>query len=157
MIDIPGFEESYSISWDGYKVFNKKRKSYKKISINDDGYLFVTLWKGGKRKNIKIHRIIAEIFKPNPNLLKTVNHKNGNKTDNRLINLEWCTNEDNLKHAHITGLMHQKGERNSSAKLNWDQVKEIRASKLNSVQLSKIYPVSESTIRHIRQNRIWKS
>ena len=62
------------------------------------GYLFVPLMKNHKRHLYKIHRLVAEAFIPNPENKPQVNHKNGVKTDNRVENLEWCTNSENLFH-----------------------------------------------------------
>ncbi len=55
------------------------------------------------REDVYVHRIIAQMFIPNPNNLETVNHKNCKRDDNRVENLEWMTLEDNLKHAMEVG------------------------------------------------------
>lgn len=62
-------------------------------------YLFVCLRKDGSNKNHLIHRLVAESFIPNPNNYPIVNHKDGDKTNNHVSNLEWCTQSYNLKHA----------------------------------------------------------
>lgn len=71
---------------------------------NWDGYLRIQLWDQGKCKFVGIHRLIAEAFVPNPDNKPFVNHKNGNKQDNRAENLEWCTQHENIVHAWKTGL-----------------------------------------------------
>ncbi len=69
-------------------------------------YLKVTLYNDkGQRKQISVHRIVAEIFCPNPKNKTCVNHINGDKHDNRAANLEWCTHAENSRHAVHTGLI----------------------------------------------------
>lgn len=68
------------------------------------GYFKVTLQTDNHRKDLPIHRLVAEAFIPNPNNLNTVNHKDGNKANNTVENLEWLSYSDNTKHAHQTDL-----------------------------------------------------
>ena len=72
------------------------------LSIN--GYLRVTLYDNGKTKIMRVHQLVAQAFIPNPNDLVEVNHKDGNKLNNRVDNLEWCTHFDNAQHAIRNGL-----------------------------------------------------
>lgn len=97
------------IQYDGYEISNLGRvKSYKYDKINGKimkpskstkGYLQLDLRLGGrkyyKRIHLAIHRLVAEAFIPNPNNLPQVNHKDENKENNCVDNLEWCTNEYN--------------------------------------------------------------
>jgi len=69
-------------------------------SIHSTGYECVCLSKNGVGKNLRFHRIVAKAFLPNPENKPEVNHKNGNRTDNNLNNLEWCTSSYNQKHAY---------------------------------------------------------
>lgn len=75
-----------------------------KWTVNHDGYLVVDLRNNGKRKGGFSHRMVANAFIPNPDNLPEINHKNGIKTDNRIENLEWCTNLENIQHASVNGL-----------------------------------------------------
>lgn len=70
--------------------------------MNRDGYLFVRLSNKGKQKNYLIHRLVAIAFLPNPDNLPQINHINEVKTDNRLINIEWCSAEYNVNYGTRT-------------------------------------------------------
>lgn len=79
------------------------------LKLNDvgikcsDGYMKgVTLSKHGHNKRFLVHRLVAEAFIPNPNNLQEVNHKNRDKSDNTINNLEWVSPEENKAHAHIS-------------------------------------------------------
>ena len=74
-------------------------------SISIYGYKVVLLYNHGKRRSHFVHRLVAFAFIPNPNNLPQVNHINGVKTDNAVTNLEWCNNQQNMKHAHKIGLI----------------------------------------------------
>ena len=103
MIVIP-FAEKYSINADGTQVINNKRQRALKIQCNN-GYQMVNIeLNNGKRKWQYIHRIIAQMFIPNPDHKPEVNHKDGNKANNTISNLEWSTKSENHLHAHRTGL-----------------------------------------------------
>lgn len=93
--------------------------------LNDNGYYYVTLNLDGVRKNYRIHRLVAQLFIPNPNNLPQVNHKDGNKKNNRADNLEWCNNSYNQNHAIALGLI-PTGTRHKASKLSRNDVDYIR-------------------------------
>ena len=72
------------------------------------GYLGVRLYQNTTGKTFKIHRLVANAFIPNPNNLLQVNHIDGNKSNNSADNLEWCTNEENMKHSYKIGLRNKE-------------------------------------------------
>lgn len=77
-------------------VYNTVRGTYKKPQHYKSGYLFVSLFQDGKNKIFLLHRLIAEAFIPNPDGKPCIDHINGDKTDNRVENLRWCTHEENM-------------------------------------------------------------
>ena len=78
---------------------------YLKQRYDKDGYKRVTLTLDGRRQVVvRIHRVVAELFIPNPFDLPCVNHKDGNKENNHVSNLEWCTHKYNTNHAWANGL-----------------------------------------------------
>lgn len=95
-IPIPEYK-NYSIDETGNLINNKFGRPLKSY-INDDGYLCVQLWKNNKGKNFLVHQLVGQLFVPNPNNFKIVNHKDGNRMNPHYLNLEWSTNEANIKH-----------------------------------------------------------
>lgn len=80
------------------------RGRLKKVSF-DGNYLNVTLSKDGKTRTFRVHRLVAAAFIPNPDACKCVNHIDGNKRNNVVSNLEWCTHRQNTQHAINHGLI----------------------------------------------------
>lgn len=102
---INGFEGRYFVNEDGdiFSLLDNKgrvrRNPFKKKQMKDSrGYCFVSLSKKGKKKKLSVHRIVAEAFIPNPNRLPQINHKDENKANNHVDNLEWCTAEYNANY-----------------------------------------------------------
>lgn len=99
--DIEGYH-NYQVSNLGrVKSLNYNKTGKEKIlknSKNKDGYLFARLYKEGKVKTFKVHRLVAQVFIPNPDNLPQVNHKDENKTNNCVENLEWCTAQYNTNY-----------------------------------------------------------
>jgi hypothetical protein len=66
------------------------------------GYLNMSLYKGGKEVRAFVHRLVAEAFIPNPESKPCINHKDGNRSNNAVENLEWCTQSENIRHSFDT-------------------------------------------------------
>ena len=131
-----------------------------KLRLNPhNGYLNTSLYKDGKMLMCTIHRLVAETFIPNPENKRTVNHKNGDKTDNRVDNLEWVTHSENNKHAYDNGLkVPTKGEQHGRAKLTEAKVREIRDRYDNGCpqyKLAEEYGVSQRHISMIIRGERW--
>lgn len=97
---------NYEISTEG----RVKKKATGKILVSTDdsrGYPAVTLIDDDKQRTKNVHRMVAETFIPNPDNKRTVNHKDGNKRNNHISNLEWNTLSENVTHAYRTGLKHR--------------------------------------------------
>ncbi len=121
---IPGHEIQYLVCDRGF-IFSFVKNGYLDPSPNQYGYYAVTLWKNGVSHQIKVHQIVAAAFiGPCPDGME-VNHKDGNKLNNSVSNLEYVTKQENTQHAVETGLMHW-GERSPHSKLTNQQAKEIR-------------------------------
>lgn len=91
---------NYTISEDG-EIRNSKGKIIKG-EISNTGYRRVSLSNNDvKHKKMSVHRLVAETYIPNPHNYPEVNHKNENKLDNRVSNLEWCSTLDNLNHSRV--------------------------------------------------------
>ena len=93
----------YEIYDDG-RVYSKTRKKFMTFKVMKDGYVRMELFKDHKPKIFNVHRMVAEIFIPNPENKPFVNHIDGNKRNNCVSNLEWCTQKENIAHAFRTGL-----------------------------------------------------
>lgn len=86
---IAGFE-NYSVNENG-EIKNTKSGELKKPSVSGGGYLMVCLYKDSRYRRDYVHRIVAEAFLENPNGYSEINHKDENKSNNKVSNLEWCT------------------------------------------------------------------
>lgn len=108
---IKGFEEYYAVDMFGcvYGISeennNGRRIVKRKATLHKTGYEYITLKAKGQVKNARIHRLVAEAFIPNPHDYPDVNHIDGNKANNCVWNLEWCSKSHNTNHAIANGLM----------------------------------------------------
>ena len=128
--DVKDYEGLYRVNTQGeiYSFLsNKILKPFWRGSRSDNKYLVVDLHKNKTGKTISVHRIVAEAFIPNPDNLPCVNHKDGNKFNNCVDNLEWCTYSENNYHACRTGLKNiPRGIKNKCSKLTYDDVVAIK-------------------------------
>ena len=161
MKDVCGYEGLYKVDENG-NVFSVRNNKLLKRMMFPSGYEYVHLCNGkGKTKLFRVHRLVAETFIPNPNNLPEVNHKDGDKLNNNVKNLEWCTNLENMRHSVETGLRNVKGENNPSAKLTVKDVINIRkeyipkSKEFGTVALARKYGVTNVMIGKIIRNECW--
>lgn len=101
--DVNGYSGIYEVSNTGRvaRICNGTRK-IRKPCKDRAGYLNLCLSKNGKEKTFRVHRLVADAFIPNPNGLKEINHKDEDKTNNNVCNLEWCTRAYNVRYGTRT-------------------------------------------------------
>lgn len=169
---IIGYEGLYSISEKG-DVKSESRKINNGVGFrfsneflmkhydNGHGYNRVCLSNGKSRKFHLVHKLLAIHFIPNPNNYPIINHKDGNKKNNDLSNLEWCDYSHNNQHGYDTGLIKAlQGEKHKNAKLSEKEVLEIiellYKNDLKQSEIAEIYKVSSQTINSINKQTTWK-
>jgi len=157
---IPNFNGLYEISNKG-RIKSLSRGCILKGGKSSKGYYGVQLFKKKKAYSFLVHRLVAFTFLP-PSLFGSyVHHKDGNKGNNSVANLEWVTASDNNKAAYKMGLkppIDVSGEKNGRAKLTWPQVAEIRllAKTKSQRELARLYGVARTTIQWIIQGKHWR-
>lgn len=171
--DVVGYEDSYEISnlgncrskdrkifMDCYGGYEREFKGQVlKTNKLRNGYLRFTLMDKGVTKRFSVHRLVALNFIPNPENKPQVNHIDGNKENNHVDNLEWCTSSENHKHAHRIGLESQKGSKNNGSKLTEEDVEKIKVMLLHEIHvptIAKMFNVSRGTIYPIKKGKQWK-
>ena len=162
-LEIYGVNKEYLISDDG-KIFDVKENKYRKFTETKDGYYKVSFYVFGKYKRFLIHRLVLMTYNPVDNMDNLqVNHIDGNKKNNRIDNLEWCTLKENMKHAWNTGLCKNStpnGINSHHHILTEEEVKTIKhllSKNLSYQKISGIFNVSKSTIYQISNGITWSN
>ena len=151
-IPIKGYEDRYLVSNTGKVRSTKELKSF-----NNNNYLIVSLSKNGKAKKFLLHNLVISSFLGEREHNKIeINHKNSNKLDNSLQNLEYVTSKQNKEHCKDRM---PRGEKQGLSKLKELDVLRIRSlynNKINNVyELASRFNVSSTTIRSIINNKTW--
>lgn len=160
-LDIPDWNK-YKISQNG-EVFSKKRNKLLSVYFAENKYPRVSLCNGKQEKTFCVHRLVALAYIPNPDNKRAVNHKDGNKHNNNVSNLEWVTWSENQKHAVLNGLAIVPnlgyGENHPASKLNNVDVAMIKVlldNGFNTEQIAKRFNVHQTHISAIKLNKTWK-
>lgn len=181
--DIPGYEGIYQASNLGRAkglartietrpgVFAKSKQ---KILVpyngkSGDFYTTYNFSKNGKATKTLMHRIVASLFVPNPENYPCINHKDGDKTNCKATNLEWCTHSQNTRHAYKNGLMGfmlNAGEKNGRSKLTTEEVMTMREIYDNFMgefspsdlhdDLAEVFEVHRTSVIRIVKRTHWK-
>ena len=174
--DIKGYEGMYQVSNLGnikslerYKRNHSKLQKIEekllKLHINKtNGYVYVVLTKDTIEKNIRVHKLVAQAFIENSNNKPQINHIDGNKQNNRVDNLEWCTQSENELHAYRTGLANNDKRKIKIRQYSMDGklLKTFNslseASKLTGVNIQKISLCinNKYKYRNKKEKYIWK-
>jgi len=143
------FVEDYYVDKEG-NVYSKRKflKMTKLKTFSWMGYQKVKI----ENKTLSVHRIIAKVFLNNPKNKETINHKNGDKSDNRVVNLEWATRSENTKHAYKNGLkVGYKGNKKSRAgitKIIANEWMGLNALGMSLTKIGKMFGFSHHTIKN---------
>lgn len=165
---VEGFDGRYLVSNTG-EVYSLNETGIKQLSpgVNRSGYHVVCLFVNGKASMKNVHRLVASAWIPNkyPHIKKIINHIDGNKLNNVVANLEWCTHKHNTAHALKTGLQ-PKGEQIVGAKLSEEKVKFIyeqkkqkfdnRKDRLTQKELAEMFGVTPRIISMVQNRQVWK-
>lgn len=154
-IPISGFEDKYLINkradiWSVYA--DKVIKSF----VQSSGYASVALCVKGKKTKKLVHRLVAEAFLSNPESKPCVHHKDGNRLNNHVENLEWCTYKENNHESIKAGRWKQFGEKHPHTTISKKDVVNIRTSEMSQKKLAQKYGVSQGTISNIKRKITWK-
>lgn len=172
MKQILGYEGLYSVTGTGEvwshanKRGQKGRKGkFLKAWLVGAGYKSVMLYKEDISKKFLVHRLVAVRYIPNPKNLPEVNHKDSNKLNNTIANLEWVSSKENKHHAISLGLYKNTGKNTPSgdnspiAKLSYAKASKIRKiyqkGRLTQKKIGIMFGVSDATIGLVVGNKIW--
>ena len=155
---IANFE--YEVDKEGrvYRIGTVKEKYQ---SVNRDGYKVVRLYKNNKSTAKTVHRLVALAFLPNPENKPCVNHIDGDKTNNKLENLEWVTYSENTIHSFNNGLqIPLKGEDCPTSKYTNEQVHEVcklMEQGLRNIEITEKLGFPKTLLKNIRNGSSWES
>lgn len=163
---VRGFKGLYSATKDG-RIWSHPKKvgdkghhngKFLKLWPQNAGYLMAYFYKNKTPYKFLVHRLVAIAYIPNPKRLREVNHKDANRLNNNVENLEWCTSKENKRHAWKRGLYTHKGEQHWKTALHPQDIRKIRIMKKNTLlsSITKIYKITPTAVSHICRRITWK-
>lgn len=144
------------------QIYSETTKKFLSTNLDKNGYVKVRLVCEDGRHTFSVHRLVLESYSPRDDMNNLqVNHKDGDKQNNDLSNLEWVTCQENIRHACENNLRHnQQGALNNATILTEDSVKQIINLLLTTTQtqkeIGKQFNVSEDVVGAIKNKRNWK-
>ncbi len=157
--EVTGYEGCYKISNLG-RVLSIKRHGTRggiiSLVMDKDGYFLAHLSLNGVASKWRVHEIVANEFigePASPSL--QVNHINCVKTDNRPLNLEWCTAKENIVHAHKNGRCNQGCEKNNNSKINNEIAVSVFRSNGKHCEIAEKYKISQALVSSIKRGESW--
>lgn len=145
------FDGKYEVHSDGKVMSNVGTKKALIGKVTKAGYRMVLLTINNKKYYINVHRLVAENLIPNPNNLPEVNHIDGDKLNNSVQNLEWCSSKENKIHARDNGLQKFKIDMNIA-----NEIRKLRGEKgYTHKELAEIFGIGSTQVGYIIQNKRW--
>jgi hypothetical protein len=151
-------DDRYEITKCGI-IRNKLNRRIKSQYVSSTGYYMISISKNNKTNPYKVHRLLADNFLEKVDGKTSINHKDGNKLNNCLSNLEWCNHLENMQHAFNTNLVNNTGSNNGMSKINESIALEIKTMLKNKISQQKIadkFNISRSLVLGINVGRLWK-
>lgn len=137
---------------------HKNKTSCLKGTINNYGYVMMTLYKNKEPHPFPLHRLVGFAFIPNDKCLPQINHKDVNKLNNIVGNLEWVTGSQNIKHSYGKGIHDKKGEKHHLSKLTNQDIIEIRRLRFlgqRVVEIAEMFNIGRGYIYKITNRKVW--
>lgn len=158
---LPEIKDYYTVTDKGefFSDNSGKMKTRNRAGTEYQIINFMTI--DGKKRTFRTHRLVLMAFNPIENMDKLeVNHIDGNKRNNNLSNLEWCTTSENQKHAFKTGLQKaKKGEKSNFSKLKEEDIQlifQLRKQGKTQQQIAEVVGCSRSNISYILNKKTWQ-
>lgn len=155
--NIVGYKGYYQVSNLG-RIFRESSGGISKGYKNKKGYLCISLYKDGNVEGFRVHRLVAEAFIRSPFVGEQINHKDGDKENNIVSNLEWVTCKENIIHAKEVLDVMPRGEEHGQAKLSYRQVAQIvgfLAKGISQRKIAEMFGVAQCTVCDINQGKTW--
>ena len=153
---VAGYEGRYMVSDQGrlIAVPTDGRDGVTMAPRISNGYIKATLSRNGEPESVGMHRLVARAFCPGYRAGLEVNHKNGDKADNRAENLEWVTRSEN--ELHKSRVLKVGHEHRRARRFTDDQIREIRTSSIGTRPIARMFGVTPTAIRQIRTRKSYQ-